>query len=229
MASINIFKENTRPGTAVRWFGLQKLFNTYLHKDMRVLDIGGFDGSTTGLLKRLYDIDAVIVDMDMNGLVAARERGLNAVNADACALPFPDQAFDCVLALDILEHIENDNQALSEISRIVKQSGLIILTTPILGVRFANRPETESLSIHIDWGHVRPGYEPKVLIKAIEDLGFEQEAYGKFFNIISSLAYYHLAMKSDGWRHRLFRFLIKCFEPISDIGAFEIKIAARKT
>ncbi|MFX0140357.1 MAG: class I SAM-dependent methyltransferase, partial [Candidatus Hodarchaeota archaeon] len=45
-------------------------------------------------------------------------------------LPYREESFDFVIALDVLEHIENDKLAASEISRILKKNGIALITVP---------------------------------------------------------------------------------------------------
>jgi SAM-dependent methyltransferase len=49
--------------------------------------------------------------------------------ADAHALPFPDGAFDVILCSEVLEHLHTPAQALSEMRRVLKRGGTLILTT----------------------------------------------------------------------------------------------------
>ncbi|MFX1419179.1 MAG: class I SAM-dependent methyltransferase [Promethearchaeota archaeon] len=49
---------------------------------------------------------------------------------DLIRLPYRNESFDFVSALDVLEHIKNDNLAISEISRILKKNGIVIITVP---------------------------------------------------------------------------------------------------
>ena len=59
--------------------------------------------------------------------------GNEKVVAGSCTkLPLESDEFDFVTALDVLEHIEDDNQALSEIYRITKPGGTVVLTVPAL-------------------------------------------------------------------------------------------------
>lgn len=46
------------------------------------------------------------------------------------SLPFPDQCFDIVTMLAVLEHIEHEAPILQEIHRVLKNSGKLILTVP---------------------------------------------------------------------------------------------------
>lgn len=50
--------------------------------------------------------------------------------SDLKRLPYRNESFDFVSALDVLEHIKNDHLAISEISRIVKKSGIVVITVP---------------------------------------------------------------------------------------------------
>jgi SAM-dependent methyltransferase len=52
------------------------------------------------------------------------------VCGDIAKLPYQDETFDLVSALDVLEHVKNDEVAISEISRILKKNSIAIITVP---------------------------------------------------------------------------------------------------
>jgi ubiquinone/menaquinone biosynthesis C-methylase UbiE len=52
------------------------------------------------------------------------------VVAEGSHLPFKDACFDCVVASEVVEHLEHPVEFIRELVRIVKQFGTIILTTP---------------------------------------------------------------------------------------------------
>jgi SAM-dependent methyltransferase len=52
------------------------------------------------------------------------------VTADSYFLPFRDGEFDCVIASEIIEHVPDPGKFLSEIFRVVKSGGRLIITTP---------------------------------------------------------------------------------------------------
>jgi SAM-dependent methyltransferase len=53
-----------------------------------------------------------------------------AVRADAGRLPFPDNAFDVVIAAEILEHIPNDLAVMAEATRVLRPGGTLAVTVP---------------------------------------------------------------------------------------------------
>lgn len=52
------------------------------------------------------------------------------VQASADALPFPDEAFDGVGLFDVLEHLSDPGVCLSEVRRVVRPGGVVIVTVP---------------------------------------------------------------------------------------------------
>ena len=52
------------------------------------------------------------------------------VKADICDLPFEDNSFDVVFCNHVLEHIEDDFKAMSELYRVLKPNGLGIFQIP---------------------------------------------------------------------------------------------------
>jgi SAM-dependent methyltransferase len=53
-----------------------------------------------------------------------------AVRGDAYHLPFPDGAFDVVIASEILEHIPDDRAAMAEAMRVLRPGGRLVVTVP---------------------------------------------------------------------------------------------------
>jgi SAM-dependent methyltransferase len=54
------------------------------------------------------------------------------LRADAGALPFADQAFDLVCALDVLEHLDDDAAAARELYRVLRPGGVLVIFVPAL-------------------------------------------------------------------------------------------------
>jgi SAM-dependent methyltransferase len=94
----------------------------------RILDLGCGWGDYS---KRLKDLgfDVLAADIDTK-----RFRYRDDIQFQYCditkEMPFPDDCFDHVLLMEVVEHLRNPYQVLSNICRIIKKDGCIILSTP---------------------------------------------------------------------------------------------------
>ena len=60
---------------------------------------------------------------------------------DLTDLPFSDSSYDFVFASHVLEHIQNDHDALAEIKRVLRPGGIAVLPVPIIGAPTVEYPE----------------------------------------------------------------------------------------
>lgn len=76
------------------------------------------------------------VDSDSTGIALGQqhlnEAGVNATikQGTAYGLPFDSNYFDVVLFADVVEHLDDPNRALTEIHRVLKPNGVLLLSTP---------------------------------------------------------------------------------------------------
>ena len=54
---------------------------------------------------------------------------MEVIEASVTELPFPDNEFDLVCAFDVIEHVENDEQAMEEMKRVCKKGGYAVSYT----------------------------------------------------------------------------------------------------
>ena len=73
-----------------------------------------------------------VVGMDFNyaKLRFLRRYEIPLVNGSAFALPFKDGSFDCVMSSQVIEHIRYDESIFSEMHRVLRAGGTLILGTP---------------------------------------------------------------------------------------------------
>lgn len=99
------------------------------HPEQKWVDLGCGTGGTTLWLSGIQPI--LGVDASPLALQYCRRRGLKKLKRSSLeALKLPSRSFDAAFALDILEHVRDDKKALSEIHRILKNSGLLLMTVP---------------------------------------------------------------------------------------------------
>jgi SAM-dependent methyltransferase len=96
----------------------------------RVLDVGCGTGGTMERLRALGG-EPVGLDVEPLALAFCRARGHSRLLlGSATALPFTDGAFDAVVALDVLEHIDDDAAAAREIGRVLAPGGALYISVP---------------------------------------------------------------------------------------------------
>ena len=109
----------------------------------RVLDVGaGFGRHVYECARRgahvvALDYAADEVVQTQNTLGAMVEAGeitidklIGVLQGDATRLPFPDGTFDVVITSEVLEHIQDDVAAISEMVRVLKPGGRFAATVP---------------------------------------------------------------------------------------------------
>jgi len=111
------------------------LWNKYrikTQKSYRALDFG----CGTGILqneieKNSPNVTAFGVDKSLDAIKYCKKRGLARVKTCSHNLiPFPENKFDLLTSIDVLEHIEDDKQSLNEINRVLKKGGIAIIIVP---------------------------------------------------------------------------------------------------
>jgi 2-polyprenyl-6-hydroxyphenyl methylase/3-demethylubiquinone-9 3-methyltransferase len=97
-----------------------------------VLDVGCGAGFLTHALAQAGHRVAGL-DLSESSLQVAQAsdptQSVRYVTGSAMALPFPDQSFDAVCAMDLLEHVEEPNQVIAEASRVLRPGGLFFFHT----------------------------------------------------------------------------------------------------
>jgi SAM-dependent methyltransferase len=95
----------------------------------RVLEVGCGMGNFAERVARETTAEVVATDLSPRMVDVARERGLDARVADVQALPFADGDFDCAVANAMLYHVEDLDQALAELARVLEPGGQLVAVT----------------------------------------------------------------------------------------------------
>lgn len=117
---------------------LQKIISqNYPGKKLKLIDIGCGDGVYESLLTKeaRKKIVSYGVDISVNQLKKAKKYIDKTLELDFenKSLPYKNNFFDIAICSEVLEHLFEPENILSEIARILKENGILILTAPNLG------------------------------------------------------------------------------------------------
>ncbi|MBA3807979.1 MAG: methyltransferase domain-containing protein [Solirubrobacterales bacterium] len=145
----------------------------------RVLDVGCGEGVFAAELAAA-GAQVIAIDVAEEPLRRARARhpelDLRLVD-DAGPWPLPDAALDVVWAGEVIEHVPDTAAWLSEVRRVLRSGGSLLLSTPtngplaLLGAAVSRRAFAARFDPRSD--HLR-FYSPATLSGLIEDFGFEK-------------------------------------------------------
>ncbi|MDO9407667.1 class I SAM-dependent methyltransferase [Patulibacter sp.] len=130
-----------------------------------VLDAGsGRDGLYDAFLAEQRGVRSV-AHVDLDPPAGDDRPGHTQHRASLTDLPFDDASFDSAVCFEVLEHIEDERRAATELARVVRPGGTALVSVPMPPAPF-------------DPAHVREGYAPAQLDALLRDAGFTVLARG---------------------------------------------------
>jgi len=98
----------------------------------RTLEFGCGQGNFSELLKKTMGVEAWAIEIDEQAACQAQNKIDRVINADAHEgmSQIPDNYFDCIFFLDILEHLLNPHKLLEEVKQKLTPGGKVIVSVP---------------------------------------------------------------------------------------------------
>jgi len=137
-----------------RWLVVNKYLKATI-PPTSLLDVGCDDGYFLSQMKARLKAGVDVAPP------APQKQYFPVIRADGLRLPFRPGSFDTVLALDILEHVEDDESLLRSLTEVVSAGGRLWLSTPSEDFRIF--PSFITSRAERGWGHVRRGYSVEEL------------------------------------------------------------------
>lgn len=111
---------------------LHRMFRKYaIPKNARILDIGCAGGAFLTELKQKGYNNVYALDYSADAIALCRKNGIeHAYVMDGHKPEFPEGTFDVIVASDSLEHLEDEQKALSNWHKVLKDGGIAIIYVP---------------------------------------------------------------------------------------------------
>lgn len=164
----------------------------------KVLDVGCGEGIFLARIAQTYGVDGTGVDISKKSITAAEKWSSSRLRfqvADAIELPFKDESFDYVLSFDTLEHIDRQEEALSEMVRVLKSNGSLLIYTINKNQRYTFNFWLDKLGVDVQDKGV--GHDPDLFLDPgwvrgeLERMGIgvgRVELFNSFFTLAADAA-----------------------------------------
>ena len=147
-----------------------------------VLDVGSGPGHQVAEIAPVVGSSGVVkgVDAAESAIAIARQRwtGLDNVEftpGDVYKLPFGDSTFDAVMSSQVFEYLDDVPAALSEVHRVLKPKGRVLIHGTELGALLWRSSDAERMARFMSiWdGHCADPHLPQTLAKKLAEAGFK--------------------------------------------------------
>lgn len=125
-------------------------------------EVGSGHGNVAILLKN-YGTSVIAIEPLEQGTLVTANSGIRSYVGTLDKLQFPKNSIKCIGIFDVLEHLENPNEVLDEIYRVLEPGGLLVLSVPAHQWLFSDFDKSI--------GHFRR-YSRKKIVSTLEDSGF---------------------------------------------------------
>lgn len=172
---------------ATRTLAIEKFLDALPNKqDLDVLDVGCGAGNMIHHLAQYGRVRGI--EVDARPVKIAQERGYDVRQGDATqTIPFPDGSFDLVTALDVIEHVDADENIMREALRVLRPNGHLLITTPAFQWLWSHNDE---LNAH------KRRYTAAALKTKMERAGFEVTRLSYNFFLVFPMAAGMIALKN---------------------------------
>jgi len=169
---------------------------------LRILDVGSGKGRFSRALRKR---GASVVGIDISRSMLVQAEGLDRILGSARRLPFASGLFDCVIAIEVFEHLADSavDTTLRELRRVLRPNGRLAIVDKNAGSLNTPRPWLPNL--FVKWIDERRGlwmYPSKGPVR--EQWFWPNLLRWRMRRIFEDVRVFHLLSPNEA-RHRIFR------------------------
>lgn len=153
----------------------------------KILDVGSADGTFTKIVlekskaQKVIGIDILPTSVSYAKRRFAKSKKMSFQVADAHNLPFANKEFDAVFCLETLEHVEDAEEVVKEMYRVLKNGGYMIVLVPSENLLFRTLWPFWTMTKGKIWkGTHLNKFSSDQVLRVIEKSGFKIEKNHKF-------------------------------------------------
>jgi 2-polyprenyl-3-methyl-5-hydroxy-6-metoxy-1,4-benzoquinol methylase len=179
---------------AIPWIDTRAGFVAATPRNGSLLDLGSSDGETLCHMSELRpDLQFASVDIAGRPAATPADTSFARANLESDQLPWPDQSYDAITCMHVVEHLRTTTNLWREIARLLKPGGRVYIETPGLqSVTTPSPPQSLrgkiTLNFYDDPTHVRP-VSIASLMNASTDVGLAVKRTGRSRNWLFAIAY----------------------------------------
>ena len=161
----------------------------------RIIDIGCGEGITLEkLVKNHHGKQITGIDSEPENIAICQKHGLPVQYGTVFNLPFEADSVDCVLFFEVIEHLDESENALTEIFRVLRPGGRLILIFPNDKMFMITRLLIGMFKeAFYDAGHVMQ-WTPTKIRKMLKSTGFSTTKQRNIPFLLWSLSLHHVAV-----------------------------------
>ncbi len=142
------------------------IFKNLPKEKKQMLDAGSGSGIYSFSLAQ-YIQSITAIDLESDKIDYAKSINIfNNINfsvGDLCCLKQNDESFDLIICSDVIEHIKDDRKDFSELARVLKKAGTLLITVP-----YDSKRHRKGFGL---LHHERPGYKKEQLESLCRECG----------------------------------------------------------
>lgn len=175
------------------WLYKDNLIINLVKNRENIVDIGCGEGILLEqLIKKFPKKEIFGIDGEKENIAICKKYNLDVRFGSVYKLPLEDSSIDCIIFMEVIEHLDRPDQAIREISRVLKKDGIVIILFPNDAMfKFARIATLNIKEAFYDTGHVKQ-WTPAGIKKVVRKFGLVPVSKKNLPFVVWPISLHHL-------------------------------------